>query len=191
MREGVGQVIGSESQQGVFGGLNDLAPVSGAEAANQLLEFGEDIFDRVQVGRVRRQVNQFGPDGFDRGCRCGGPMAPQIVEHHEIARLQTRREDLFAEAGKAESVDWTVENHRGPRPIEADGMHQRVGLPVTAGNRVDQPLAPGGPASKPGHVRLQACFIDEHEPLGIDVVLAALPIRAPLGDVGAVLFRGA
>ncbi len=50
-----------------------------------------------------------------------------------------RREKLFAEAGKAESGDRTVENHRGPRPLETDGSHRRVGLPVTAGNRVDQP----------------------------------------------------
>ena len=175
----------------MFGGLNDRAPVSGAEAANQLLEFGEDVFDWIQVGRVRRQVNQFGPDGFDRSRRCCGPVAREIVEHHDIARPQMRREKLFAEGGKAESVHRTVENHRGPRPLEADGMHQRVGLPVTAGNRVDQPLAAGGPASKSGHVRLQACFVDEHEPLGIDVVLAGLPIRAALGDVGAVLFGGA
>ena len=102
-----------------------------------------------------------------------------------------RREELFAESSKAESVDRTVENHRSPRPLETDGMHQRVGLPVTAGNCVEQPLATGGPASKPGHVRLQACFVDEHELLGIDVVLAGLPIGAPLGDVGAVLFGGA
>ncbi|HUE12950.1 MAG TPA: hypothetical protein VMR25_02195 [Planctomycetaceae bacterium] len=40
---------------------------------------------------------------------------------------------------------------------------------------VDQPLTAGGPASKPGHVCLQACFVDEHEPLGIDVVLVELP----------------
>lgn len=175
----------------MFGGLNDLVPISGAEAANQLFEFGEDVFDRVQVGRIGRQVNQFGPHGFDRGRRYGGPVAREIVEHHEIARPQMRREDLFAEAGKAESVDRTVENHRGPRPLETDGMHQRVSLPVTAGNRVDQPLAGGGPASQPSHARLQACFVDEHEPLGIDVVLAGLPISAPLGDVGAVLFGGA
>jgi hypothetical protein len=118
-------------------------------------------------------------------------VAREIVEHHEIAMPQMRREELFAEAGKAASVDRAIENHRGPCPLETDGMHQRVGLPVTAGNRADQPLAAGGPASKPSHVRLQACFVDEHEPLGIDVILAGLPIGAPLSDVGAVLFGGA
>lgn len=175
----------------MFGGLNDLAPVSGAQSTDQLLEFRKDVFDRVQVGRVRRQVNQFGADSFDRRHGWGRPVAREIVEYYEIARPQIRREELLAEAGKAESIDWTVEHHRGPRPLETDGMHQRVGLPVTAGNRINQPLAAGGPASKPGHVRLQGCFVDEYEPLGIDVVLARLPIRAPPGDVGAVLFGGA
>lgn len=174
----------------MFGGLNDLAPVSGAEAANKLLEFGEDVFDRVQVGRVRRQVNEFGPDGFDRGRRGSGPVTREIVEHHDIAKPQTWREELLAKAGKAKSVDRTVENHRGPCPVETDGMHQRVGPPMTAGKSVDQPLAAVGPASKPGHVGLQARFVDEHELFGIDVVLAVLPIGSPLGDVGAVLFGG-
>lgn len=163
-------------------------PVCGAETANQLLEFGEDVFDRVQVGRVRRQINQFGPHDLYRGRRCDGPVAREIVEHHEIARPQMWRKELFAESGKAESVNRTIENHRGPRPLKTHGMHQRVGLPVTAGNRVDQPLAASGPTSKPSHACLQACFVDEHEPFGIDIVLAGLPISAPLRDVRAVLF---
>jgi hypothetical protein len=38
--------------------------------AEEFLELGEGQLDGIQIGRVRRQVPQFSPDGFDRFANC-------------------------------------------------------------------------------------------------------------------------
>jgi len=50
-----------------------------------------------------------------------------------------------------------------------------------------QALAPGAAAMAAGHVGRSPGFVDEHEPLGIEVELAIEPVMPLTQDVGAVL----
>ena len=49
----------------------------------------------------------------------------------------------------------------------------------------------GCPAPKPGHVRLGARFVEEHQPRWIQAPLLPLPFLTRPGDVGADLLAGA
>jgi len=50
VEEGILNVFGSNAEQGLLGRLNDLAPSSRAKSSDQLLDFREQILDRIQVG---------------------------------------------------------------------------------------------------------------------------------------------
>ncbi len=59
-------------------------------AADQPLEFGEDQFNRVQVGAVRWQVDQRGSHGRDRFTDASHLVRGEVVHRHEIAGTQMR-----------------------------------------------------------------------------------------------------
>ena len=54
--------------------------------AQQVLEFGEDLFDRVQIGRVFRQEEQLGAGRADGAADRLALVAAEIVHDHHIAR---------------------------------------------------------------------------------------------------------
>ena len=77
--------------------------------AEQLLELGEHLLDRVQVGRVWRQVEELGLGGADRLTDDGTFVAGQVVHDHDVARSQCRHEELLDPFGKAGPVDRLIE----------------------------------------------------------------------------------
>lgn len=56
--------------------------------SHQVLEFGEDLLDRVEVGRVRRQEEQSSADGPDRRSHGLAFMAAEVIENDNVARPQ-------------------------------------------------------------------------------------------------------
>jgi hypothetical protein len=103
-------------------------------------------------------------------------------------RSQGWREEMFAEASKTHAVHGPVQNHRSTRSIQGHSVHQGISLPVASGNSFHQALATFGPAADSGHLGLQSRFVDEHEPLGVNLLLTVAPVRTPLSDVLAILF---
>jgi hypothetical protein len=64
---------------------------------------------------------------------------------------------------------------------------QRGRLAVTVREAHPQALAPGAAAMAAGHIGRGPGFVDEHEPLGIEIKLAIEPFMPLAQDVGAVL----
>ena len=95
---------------------SDFAPCSFSSSlrrfAQQMLELGKYVLDRVQVGRVWRQVEQLGLGGSDRFADGGTLVAGQVIHDHEVARCQCRHEELLNPFGKAGPVDWLIEHTR-------------------------------------------------------------------------------
>ena len=53
--------------------------------AQQVLELGEDLFDRVQVRRVFRQEEELGPGCADELAHRFGFVTTEIVHDHDVA----------------------------------------------------------------------------------------------------------
>jgi hypothetical protein len=77
--------------------LTDLSPggfdVAGLGLSHEVLELGEDLFDRVEVWAVGRQEDQVGAPGPDGGSRGLGFVAAEVVQDDDVARLQGGGED--------------------------------------------------------------------------------------------------
>ena len=70
--------VADAAPEGVDGALCGLA--------QERLQFGEDLLDRVEVRRVRRQVEEAGASGLDRAADARDLVGRQVVEDDDIAR---------------------------------------------------------------------------------------------------------
>ena len=149
-----------------------------------MLELGEDLFDRVQVGAVGRQEQQVGaglPDGPSDGRVF---VAAEISRHHDIAWRQCRDEELFDIGAESVAIDRAIEDAGRVDPVEAQRGDEGHGAPVDVRGAPDQALALGRPAAQGRHVGsdffLGPGLVDEDQPARINPFLMALP-TCPLG----------
>jgi hypothetical protein len=68
---------------------------AGRGGAEQGLELGKGVLDRVQVRAVGRQVEQAGAGGRDRRANALDLVGGEVVHHDEIAGAQGRRQGLL------------------------------------------------------------------------------------------------
>ena len=155
-----------------------------------MLELGEDLLDRVEVGAVGRQeqeVRASGPDGDPDGRLL---VAGEVVEDDDVARPERRAQLLLDPLGEACAVDWLIEHEGRVNPVAAQGGDEGHRLPVTIRYFGMEPLASGCPATQRGHVGLGPGLIDKHEPGRVRPPLILLPLLAPPGHLGPQLFGG-
>ena len=94
----VSEVVGAFGWGEEVEEVADLAPGlldgPGLGLSHEVLEFGEELLDRVEVGAVGRQEQQMSagcPDGAAGGLAL---VAAEVVEDDDIARGQGRDEDF-------------------------------------------------------------------------------------------------
>lgn len=98
--------------------------------AHEMLELGEDLFDRVQVGAVRREEQQPGADAADGLAHGGAFMAAQIVHDDDIAARQCRQKALLDIIGENLAVDRLVEDAGRVDPVTTQGSKERHRTPM-------------------------------------------------------------
>jgi hypothetical protein len=81
-------------------------------------QFGEGLFDRVEVGTVRRQKPELRADAFDRGVDLGLLVDDEVIEDHDVAGLQRGHEDLFDVGEETRIIDRAIEDGRRADPLE-------------------------------------------------------------------------
>lgn len=152
-----------------------------------MFELGKDLLDRVEIGTVWRQEEEFGADtayGLANGFSL---VAAEIIHNHNVASLQAGQKEFPDIGEELDAVDRSVKDTRRINPVAAQGRKERLGSPVTVRRLADQALAANAPASQRRHVRLGPRLIDEDEPRRINFRLIFFPLHAPPGDVRPVL----
>lgn len=94
MFEAIEGIAGSDLFENGLHCLPELVFGSAGQAAQQLFDFGEDHFDRIQVRAVGRQIAHFRSDGTDQLAGGGALVAGEIVEDDQISRPQPRDQYL-------------------------------------------------------------------------------------------------
>src|SRR5271169_2622792 len=128
-------------------GVGDRFVASGFRLSQQGFELGEDLLDGVEVGGVFRQEDEAGSDVPDRLPHRSSLVGAEIVEDHDVARLQRRHEELFDIGVEALAVDGPVEQAGRIDAVVAQGGEESRGLPLAVRDLVDEPLAPWRPAA--------------------------------------------
>ncbi len=158
--------------------------------AQEQLELGEDLFDRIEVRGVRRQEQQpgsSGADGLADGCAL---VTAEIVHDDDIAGSQRGHEELLDPCGKALAVDRAIEDAGRIDPVMAKGCQEGQRAPFAERSAGDQ-LAPARrPAPDRRHVGLSPGLVDEDQPARIKPPLVLLPLLSPARDLRPQLLDG-
>src|SRR4051794_18246572 len=81
--------------------------------AQECLEFGEGVFDWVEVGTVRRQIEQRRSSSLDQRSDAWRLVARQVVHDDDVSRAHLRDENLLDVDLEGVAIDRTVEHERG------------------------------------------------------------------------------
>ena len=58
--------------------------------SEELFELGPSLFNRVQIWRIGRQVQQFRSSRLDASAHAVDLVRTQVIHHHHVARAQLR-----------------------------------------------------------------------------------------------------
>src|SRR3979490_31435 len=80
--------------------------------AQMRLEFAEGEFDRIEVGRILRKIDQGRARCFDRLCDAGDLMDRQIIHEHDLAALEGWDQALLHISKKYRAVHDSLDHER-------------------------------------------------------------------------------
>jgi len=158
--------------------------------SEQQLELGEDLLDRVEVGRVGRQEQELGSGRADRLADGLALMAAEVVHDDDIAGRERRHEELLDPGGEALAVDRSIEDARRVDPVMTQRCEEGQRAPFAERCPGDELLPAWRPAPDRCHVGLRPGLVDEDETLGIKPPLILLPLRPPARDPRPQLLDG-
>ena len=148
------------------------------DLAEECLEFAVRQLDRIEVGRVFRQVAQRRMRFIDRQTD-GGPHVDAAVIHHDDVVAPERGNQTLLDIGEEHlSGHGTFDHHWGGHFIVAQGSHEGDRLPCSERNGADHPVAPGSTPPDPRQVCADRGLVDKHQPGGIKHTLPPDPTSA-------------
>src|SRR3546814_7658083 len=113
-----------------------------------MLELGEHLFDRVQVGAVGRQEEEARTDAADSGADGRTLVTAQVIHDDNVAGGQRRQQALLDICDEALAVDRLVEDTGRVDAVTAQRRQEGHGAPVAVWNLGIEPSAAWRPASE-------------------------------------------
>jgi hypothetical protein len=155
-----------------------------------MLDLAKGLLDRIEVGRIGRQVPQPRAGLSDQLSDGGGFVAAQIVHDDNVARFQDGHELLLDVSSKAHTIDRPIEDAWPDQLIVAQSANEGQRAPVPMRSEALQALAFRPPASQRRHIGFDPGFIDEDQAPRIEAGLPRSPTLALTGNVGTRLLKG-
>ena len=152
-------------------------------------EFGERLFDGIEIGTVGWQETEMRADGFDRGAHLRLFVHGEVVEDDHIAGSECRDQDLLDRSAEAHRVDRAIEDGWGADPIDPSGRDHGLRFPMTARRVIVQACAARAPTGAAQQIGRHPALIQKHVAPRI-VQRQPVPPLPPLErHVSAPLFR--
>jgi len=161
-----------------------------ARFAQQRLELGEHLLDRIEIGRVRRQIQDAGAPGSNGLRNARDLVAGQIVGNDDVSRAERGAQELTHPGQEHLAVHGAIDDQRGCHAAVAQASNEGGGLPMSMRHRRHAALAAPSTAIAARHVRAGCRLIQEHQPLRRQAGLRGAPLLARLLHVGPILLAG-
>jgi hypothetical protein len=139
--------------------------------AHPVLDLGEGLLDRIEVGRVWRQIPEPCAGRFNQAAQGGRLVTTEIVHDDDVARLKLRNENLLNIGSEAFAVDGAVEQARCGEAVAAQGAKESQRPPVAVWREAPHPLAFWPPSAQWGHVGLDPGLVDKDQASRIELGL--------------------
>ena len=122
--------------------------------AQQCLELGKDLFDRVEVGGVSRQEEQLGAGAADELAHGLAFVAAEIVHDDDVAETQRGHQELLDIGAKAGAVDRPIDNTGRSDAVMAQCRQKGQRPPAAVRHLGDQASTAAAAPAPAGHVGL-------------------------------------
>jgi len=158
--------------------------------AQQGLEFGKDLLDRIEVWAVGRQEEELGAGGANGAAYRLAFVAAEIVDDDDIAGFECWNKNLFDVSQEAFAVDRPIDHAGSINAVVPQRCQEGQRSPTPLRNLGQEFAAARRPAAKSRHVGLRPGLVDEDQARRIKPILILLPLRSPPGHVGPILLGG-
>ena len=185
-----GSVGVCDSFQGFSDRVEECSFGAGGESAEVAFDFGPHLLDRIEVGRVGRQVPGFRPDRFDGLDHAVGFVAGEIVHHDDVVWAKHWNQEVIDESLKHQRIGRAFGDHRRGNSLQTNRRNHRRRIPMSAGHCIEKPFSLQGTSVLPSHVGLGAAFVQENQTIGIDLRQLPFPGSTLLFYFGAILLAG-
>jgi len=168
--------------------LADVFEGAWTERAEEGLQFGERLFDRIEVRTVGWQESQLGSGLLDRHADFGLFVRGEVVEDDDIATSQHRHQDLLDVRAERVVVDRSIEDGRGGQLRRPQRGHHGVRLPMAAGRVIGDAHAPRTACVATQQIGGDTGFIHKHVLAGVVDRKRRAPSTTIGRDIRATLF---
>jgi hypothetical protein len=160
------------------------------ESAEALFELCPAFLDRVEVWRVRRQIEQGCSGLADEIFHARDLVRSEVIQNHNLAGLELRAENLLQVSEKDIAIGGSFDHPSANPTGSTDGTQNSQRAPVACRNSFVHTLAAQRAPITPGHFCCYTAFVDENEALRIDLFAFFLPELSLRGDSLTLLFSG-
>ena len=189
-REVARALVGSEAVQQP----SDFSPerVHGARGgfAEQRFAFGEQFFDGIEIGGLRRQIADVCLHCFNSLFDARHFVTAYSIGDDDVARVPRRAEEFLDILQKQGAGHGAIRHHRSRDVIMPQSGDERGGMPVAVRHGADAPFAAWGASVAPSPVRRRPGFIQKNQFRDIQSGLSCLPLTPRGLHVGALLLAG-
>jgi len=180
MTEPSSGVVSGNGLEGVNDGLIQSFRSPSFTGAQELFELEPSFFNGIEVGRVGRQIEQFGATGFDSLLDAANFVRRQVVHDHYVAGLEFGTQHLLHIGGKHLAVGGRFDGHDRLHTAQAHRSQRGQYFPVTLGRGFGDPLAFGRSAPQSCHLGRNPTFVQEDQLLRGDCAESFQECFAPL-----------
>ena len=136
---------------------------AGGCLAQMRFEFGESLFNGIEVGAVRWQVADANPSSREQPTDILDFMGGEVVEDERVARAQLWTKHLLQINRKNLGIDGAFDQKGSFDAIMAQGRNESGTLPVTVRDGAETTLAHQAATMVAGHLGAQAGLINKHQ----------------------------
>lgn len=170
--------------------FDDLVEAARSCRPQKRFQLRKRHLNRIEVGAVRREKSESGPDLFNRGLDCRLFVRREVVENDHIAGAQCRDKDLLDIREECGVIDGPIEDRRRRETVRPQAGHHRVCLPVPARRVIPEACAARTAAIATQEVGRDARFINEDVGARVVQRLRGVPLAPGGRDVRPALFVG-
>ena len=158
--------------------------------AQECLQLGEHLLDRVQIGAVGWQEEEFGAGRADGASDCRALVTAEIIHDDDVAAVQGRHQEVLDVGQERAAIDRAIEHAGCVDAVGAQRREKSERSPAAVRHLRPQSLAARCAAVGARQIGFRRGLVDEDQPSRIRPALILLPLRATPGDRRPVLLAG-
>lgn len=158
--------------------LPERSERTGGGLTEERLDFGEGLFDGIEVRTIGRQITKRSPGGFDSRADSCTLVAGQIVHHDEVVAPERRAQYLRDISKKGGAVHGAVKHPGRGEAVLPQGGGEGGCWPVPPRFLAPQTVTGQATAITARHIGGGAGLIDQHQPRRIEPGIDCCSIRS-------------